>query len=179
MHYQLRTPAIPARLTHMTIIARTLDVLQLPVWRLLTFILLLQFCTGLHAADDYHDSTSSCHLLDFSALLQQPELQTDSTLPAEQAYRRLLSRFISLHYSKVARDILQGRGDYLDTLNHLIGVDTDINQSCPQLLKEMLLSSPGPGGFTQALLIQRIPSPESPKQSDTPSSSVTTYPAAL
>jgi len=130
------------------------------------------------AAADYHDTAAECHLLDSHTLLQQTELQTDSPQPPEQSYRRLLSRFVSLHYNKVARDILQGEGDYLNTLEHLLGTQPADSQPCQQLFRDMLLSSPGSGGFTQALLMERLPTTAA---QDTPaaqeSGTATTYPA--
>jgi hypothetical protein len=107
------------------------------------------------------DSTRSvqCQLSDLTALITQPELVTDNGISPETAYRKLLSRFVSLHYTKVARDIVHGHGEYLKTLHHLMGIDEHSASDCNLTLREMLLSSAGPASFTQALLLLRFATP--------------------
>lgn len=134
-------------------------------------LFLLLYCSSGHtdtsAASPDLTRSAQCQLSDVTALITQPELVTDNGISPEKAYRKLLSRFVSLHYTKVARDIVHEHGEYLKTLHHLMGIDERSASDCNPTLREMLLSSAGPASFTQALLLLRFATPGELQAPDT------------
>ncbi len=124
----------------------------------LVAITLLPAPISMAATLDQSTDTTACRLHPFTDVLQQTELQADGRQSPELAYQKLLSRFVSLHYTKIARHLLQGEGEYLTALDVLVGTEAGDAQRCHQLFKEMLLSTQGTSGFTQAMLLYRLPS---------------------
>ena len=118
---------------------------------------------------------AQCQLQPLPELLVQPELQAErSDIEPLAYYQRQLARFIRQHYPRISSQLLEGKGQYLDTLHWLMGTQPAARADCEVLFRDMLLTSPSSQGFTQALLLERLAATNLQDQQE-PSEAVT-YP---
>ena len=90
----------------------------------------------------------TCQLAPMAEQLLHPSVRADTPAYATTHYRKQLLRYVNGYYSDIAGDIMRGDGEYLDTLNVLMGSAGD---SCTETYKTLLLGSNSGQSFALAL----------------------------
>lgn len=138
----------------------------------LAILFWLALAPALLAASTLPDDTpvGTCVLMPLETVLTLPAVNTDTWRSPEDAYRRIVSRFIRQHHTRLSQDMLISKGEYLESLHVLIGTDPQSRTSCDRLFQHLLLSTDNSAGFTQSILMQRF-------STSTDSGNAETFPA--
>ena len=95
----------------------------------------------------------NCVLRPLAESMQQPAVRADEPQHTEWEYRRQLLRFANGFYGAISQDILRGNGEYLQTLQQLMGSEGEL---CVPMYRQLLLQEPSSQDFALALWSWRI-----------------------
>jgi hypothetical protein len=95
----------------------------------------------------------NCVLRPLAESMQRPAVRADEPQHTELEYRRQLLRFANGFYGAISQDILRGNGEYLQTLQQLMGSE---GEPCVPMYRQLLLQEPSSQDFALALWSWRI-----------------------